>query len=144
MLVVLIGFFAAVLAANLTLVYFARHSWTGLVVQNSYVASQKFNENTVAMAKAAQIEVRIDVTKAQLQITLRGRSGQMVDARAVALKLGRPSHEGEDRTIFLAAQGEGVFSAPQTLSHGQWSGTVSADVPGQENWMRPVYLLVKE
>jgi nitrogen fixation protein FixH len=144
MLIIMICFFGVVLAANLTMVYFARLSWTGLVVRNSYVASQEFNGKTAAMAKAAEISVHIELEKTQVMLTLRDKNGWPVRAEAATLTLGRPSHEGEDQAITLAAQDPGVFTARHSLSHGQWSGSITADIPGQVNWSRPVYLLVKD
>ena len=38
-------FFGVVVSANLTMAFFATESWTGLVVKNSYDASQLFNED---------------------------------------------------------------------------------------------------
>ncbi|RWI43901.1 MAG: cytochrome oxidase, partial [Mesorhizobium sp.] len=44
MLVSILAFFAVVIGVNLTMATLARRSWTGLVVENTYVASQQFNE----------------------------------------------------------------------------------------------------
>jgi nitrogen fixation protein FixH len=144
MLIIMLSFFAVVLTANLTMVYFARHSWTGLVVKNSYIASQEFNAKTAEMERAAEISVQIEIDKAHLKLTLKDNSGRAVVAQSVALKLGRPSHAGEDQAIPLIAQGAGLFAAEHALAHGQWSGTVSADIAGQNDWSRPVYLFLKD
>ncbi|MEO0913737.1 MAG: FixH family protein, partial [Pseudomonadota bacterium] len=45
MFAVMVLFFGTIISVNLTLAYFASQSWTGLVVKNSYVASQHFNED---------------------------------------------------------------------------------------------------
>ena len=37
------GFFGIIIAVNVSMAMLASSSWTGLVVSNSYVASQKFN-----------------------------------------------------------------------------------------------------
>jgi nitrogen fixation protein FixH len=144
MLAIMIGFFTVVFAANMTMVYFARHSWSGLVVRNSYVASQEFNAKTAAMTKAAEITVHIEARKSELKLSLADKNGHLVTGRSATLTLGRPSHEGEDQTIALLAEGHGIFTARHALSHGQWSGTITADIPGHGNWSRPVYLLVRD
>ena len=46
MLLLVSAFFAAVIAANGTMAYFAARSWTGLVVENSYVASQEYKRTS--------------------------------------------------------------------------------------------------
>jgi nitrogen fixation protein FixH len=143
MLIIMLAFFAVVLSANMTLVYFARHSWTGLVVKNSYVASQEFNEKTAAMVKAAQVDAHISVGKEEVSVTLTTKTGEAVHAESVVLSVGRPSHEGEDRSIPLAAQGDGSFAARHGLARGQWSGFVTARIPGQKNWSRPILILVE-
>ena len=43
MLVIMFAFFGVIIAVNLTMATFAHTSWSGLVVQNSYVAGQHFN-----------------------------------------------------------------------------------------------------
>ncbi|TIU14500.1 MAG: cytochrome oxidase, partial [Mesorhizobium sp.] len=43
MLATILAFFGVVIAVNLTMATFASTSWTGLVVENTYVASQQFN-----------------------------------------------------------------------------------------------------
>ncbi len=45
---ILVSFFAVVIAVNLAMAMVARGSWSGLVVANSYVASQEFNEKVAA------------------------------------------------------------------------------------------------
>ena len=50
MLALVCGFFGVVIAVNLTMALFATGSWTGLVVKNSYVASQHFNEELMNAA----------------------------------------------------------------------------------------------
>jgi nitrogen fixation protein FixH len=143
MLIIMLGFFAVVLAANLTMVYFARQSWTGLVVRNSYVASQEFNEKTDAQIKAAQIDAHIRLAGEDVIVTLTGKKGEAVRAEAVVLNVGRPSHEGEDKSIPLIAKGDGSFAARHGLARGQWSGSIAARVAGQANWNRPVLILVE-
>ena len=36
-------FFGVIITVNLTMAYYANSTWSGLVVKNSYVASQEFN-----------------------------------------------------------------------------------------------------
>ncbi len=145
MLAIMLAFFGVVLAANMTMVYFAQSSWTGLVVKNSYVASQVFNEKTAALvaSESADVHPVVSFAAGTLQVTLRTRAGEAVSAHGVKVTLGRPSHEGEDRTVELLQNGPGVFGIAQSLGAGQWTGTVSADVPGHGAWSRPIRVIVK-
>jgi nitrogen fixation protein FixH len=145
MLLIMLAFFATVFAANMTMVYFAAHSWTGLVVKNSYVASQEFNETTDRLERAAAgVHSELGYAQGKLSISLTDNAGKAVDAANVKLKLGRPSHEGEDHVVALTASGDGVYAADHMLAKGQWSGEVTADIPGHPQWQRPVRLLVKD
>ena len=143
MLAVLLAFFGTVIAANMALVYFASNSWTGLVVKNSYVASQEFNEVTAKLEQSeAGIHVKPAYTAGQLSVRLVDDVGNPVAASNVVIKLGRPSHDGEDRTVALASLGNGMFGASHALALGQWSGNVTATIPGREAWERPVLIIV--
>ena len=51
MLLVMVAFFGVTITVNLVLAFFATSSWTGLIVKNSYVASQEYNEK-LAEARA--------------------------------------------------------------------------------------------
>lgn len=145
MLFIMLAFFATVLAANLTMVYFASHSWTGLVVKNSYVASQEFNETT---AKLEQAEKGFHVTPAydagRLTIALTDDRQHPFIASEVRVKIGRPSHEGEDQTLTLTWQKDGVYGATVTLGKGQWTGMLTAKAQGHDEWQRPIRIFVKE
>ncbi len=44
MLGIMVAFFGVIIAVNITMAYKAVSSWSGLVVKNTYVASQEFND----------------------------------------------------------------------------------------------------
>lgn len=145
MLIIMLGFFATVFAANMTMVYYASHSWTGLVVKNSYVASQEFNETTEKMLANAAVDAHPVLTYevGVLRLTLKTKAGEAIAASNVKLSLGRPSNESQDKTFDLVAAGAGLYESTQNFGPGQWEGTITADVPGHGNWSRPVALFVK-
>lgn len=143
MFMIMAAFFTTVVAANMTMVYFASHSWTGLVVKNSYVASQQFNATTAALEKAeAGAHVKIDYENGKLAVRFTGEDGAALEATDVVMSIGRPSHEGEDRDIPLQRAATGEYSTSMALAAGQWSGTLTAHIPGHSDWKRPVYLVV--
>ena len=51
MLTVMCLFFAVIIAVNVTMAVFAGSSWSGLIVKNTYVASQTFNEDVDRVKK---------------------------------------------------------------------------------------------
>ncbi len=145
MLAIMIGFFAVVLAANLSLVYFASHSWTGLVVKNSYVASQEFDTKTAQLETAeAGVNVRASDDHGKLQLVLTDTSGNMLTVSNVVAVLGRPTHEGEDTRLSFDPAGDGTFVAQHALLPGVWVGDVYADVGSHPGWMRPLRITIGE
>jgi nitrogen fixation protein FixH len=145
MLMIMLVFFGTVVSVNMTMVYFATHSWTGLVVKNSYVASQEFNATTAKLEQAAaDVHSVIAYKGGKLIVSLTDSSGHAVSASNMKLKLGRPAHEGDDHVIVLTKRENGTFCADHVLAKGQWSGVVTADVVGHRQWQRPLRLIVKE
>ena len=57
MLAIMLAFFGTIIAVNLVMAIFASRSWTGLVVKNSYVASQEFNEKGCGGARAGRAQL---------------------------------------------------------------------------------------
>jgi nitrogen fixation protein FixH len=145
MLMIMLAFFGVIIAANMTMVYYATQSWTGLVVKNSYVASQEFNETTARLEQAAaDVHSVVAYSLGKVTLSLDDNAGQAVQASNVRVMIGRPSHEGDDRVIILSQKSNGVYEAEHSLGNGQWSGQVTADVVGHPPWQRPLRLLVKE
>lgn len=127
---VLIGF-GIILSANMALVIAATGSFPGLVVKNSYVASQDFNHR---QAERAALGWRAEVGYAQgvLSVALRTREGEAVLAESVTALVGRPSDARSDRQIALARDAAtGRYTAPLTLDAGQWRVLATATAPGQ-------------
>jgi|JI10StandDraft_1071094.scaffolds.fasta_scaffold24869_8 nitrogen fixation protein FixH len=146
MLFIMLAFFATVFTANMTMVYFASHSWTGLVVKNSYVASQEFNATTEKMLANAAVDAHpvLSFEGGVLRLALKTKTGEAVAASNVKLSLGRPSNESQDTSFDLVTVGAGLFESTQSFGPGQWEGMITADVPGHGNWSRPVALFVKD
>ncbi|TDQ61715.1 nitrogen fixation protein FixH [Maritalea mobilis] len=122
MLMVIGLFFGTIITVNLIMAYFATTSWTGLVVKNSYVASQHYNEKLVA--NRAQDALGWTPTLAVEQGTLRYRlldaKGAPVVAEQAEAKLMRPSHEREDHMVTLLPDANGDFVVDHELGFGAW------------------------
>ncbi|MGL4405123.1 MAG: FixH family protein [Notoacmeibacter sp.] len=145
MLIIMLAFFGVIFAANFTMAYFAFSSWTGLVVKNSYVASQNFNDATARLEEAAHgANPTIIYEKGKLTISLRDIAGNPVMATEMKVAIGRPSFEGQDQEIKLIPEGQGVFSANHVLGKGQWAGEVHATINNANQWQRPIYIMVRD
>ncbi len=122
MLIVVVSFFAVVIGVNMVLVYYANSSWSGLVVPNTYVASQHFDDD-VAAQKAMQAKgwvSTLDAGSGRIAYKLADASGSPVGADEVVLSFQRPVSESEDRVVHLQMGQTGYFEAPSDLGTGQW------------------------
>ncbi|MEZ5871218.1 MAG: FixH family protein [Nitratireductor sp.] len=136
MLAVMFLFFGTVIGVNVTMAVLASTSWTGLVVKNSYVAGQTFNEeNEIARKQAALgYKGRINFETGMLVFRLDDRDGKPIFLDNVKVKIGRPAFEGKDRTITLDHAGRGIYRAGITLEPGIWSAQLDATLPDGSNW----------
>lgn len=122
MLGVMVLFFGTIITVNLVMAWNASHSWSGLVVQNTYVASQQFN-GKVAEAKAfAASGIEGDLTIEGGYITYRvvDAKGAPVIADDIVVTFKRPVDEREDFTLVLVPKGPGLFVAERDVTAGQW------------------------
>jgi nitrogen fixation protein FixH len=136
MLMVVFGFFGVVIAANMTLAYSALHSWTGLTVKNSYVASQNFNKRAEAarLQAASGLSGTVAVKEGIVAFRLADRSGRPVRAQTVGAVAGRTTHEGEDRALEMLSDGNGGYAAREPLAGGLWRVEITVDLGGGESW----------
>lgn len=126
-------FFGTIISVNFYMAYQAVHSWSGLVVDNTYVASQQFN-NKVAEAKALNasgLTDALDVTGDHIQITILDASGQPVVADDVTAMLKRPVGDHQDFTVQLPLLGQGVYRLERPVLDGHWIVDVSAMKDGK-------------
>ena len=125
---IMIAFFGTIITVNFTMAYLATSSWSGLVVKNTYVASQQFN-GKVKEAKACVadgLDGKLSVENEALRYTLTRRGSPEMTAEKVVAVLKRPVEEHEDVTVEMAHQGEGVFVAATALKRGQWIADITA------------------
>lgn len=137
MLAAMVAFFGVIVGVNATMATLAIKSWTGLVVQNSYVASQEFNDR--ARAGRAQAALGWDIELAYSNGELRYRvvrgNGTAVEFTGLEVALGRPAYEADDTTIVPAPTDDGGFASNVRLGDGQWIVRVSAEAGLAEPWL---------
>ncbi len=128
MTAVMAAFFATFITANLTLVYFASSSWTGLIAENGYVASQDFSRRAAQLAAQDRLgwKSHLVVQEGALAFSLVDDSGRPINASSVTAYLGRPTHDGEDQTVALLRSGGGDYTADPALASGHWLITIEA------------------
>lgn len=143
MLGVMVAFFGVVIAVNLTLATYARTSWTGLVVENTYVASQEFNEHAAAGRAQAALGWKSDlgIANGEIRYVLTDASGAPIAMHGVTVKFRRPAYEAEDQTLALERAEDGAFATSHKVRDGIWIVETDADVDGHEPY-REVHRVV--
>ncbi len=144
MLAMFVGFFAVVIAVNFYMAFMAVHSWTGLVVENSYVASQKFNGDVTVLRKSAALGIahHLHLENGKLQLKLSYADGKPVDANDVQISFERPVNASRAQALTATRASAGQYEAAALLSNGIWNGELSAKLNGDILWRQPFRLIV--
>ncbi|MBN9034023.1 MAG: cation transporter [Rhizobiales bacterium 63-7] len=122
MAAIMVSFFGVVIAVNFTMAWYATSSWSGLVVENTYVASQQFNSRAAAMRAMAATGIHGEVTLAPQTIsyTLKQRDGTPAIADTVTAHFKRPVGDHQDFQVELVKAGEGNFTLAHVVPAGDW------------------------
>lgn len=128
MVAVMALFFGTIISVNFVMAWNASRSWSGLVVENTYIASQQFN-GKVAETRAFQasgITGRLTAEPGGIRyvVTQNGEPAKQIDKVVATFK--RPVEAHEDLRLELDRQGEGAFLAVERLKPGQWIADVTA------------------
>jgi nitrogen fixation protein FixH len=127
-----LAFFGIIIAVNLTMARFAVTYWTGLVVKNSYVASQEFNDKIAAhdeILAHGWVET-VSVAEGKLNWTLRDKSGKPVAADQLVVRFNRPIGENGDAEQIATRLPDGTFAPLAFPASGRWIVTIKARIPG--------------
>ena len=130
MLFLMVAFFAVIIAVNVTMAVFANSSWSGLVVKNSYVASQHFNERAAEGRARAALGWNAVLTIADDHFSWRltDASGSPVRIDGATALLRRPVAANEDHALTLVSAGDGTHTAElHGLADGVWIVEVDAE-----------------
>ncbi|MDO1580498.1 FixH family protein [Rhizobium oryzicola] len=128
MLGVVCLFFGTIITVNFYMAYQAVHSWSGIVVENTYVASQEFNAKT-AEAKAlndAGVKGDIKIDGNIIRYKLTDGQGQPIPADEVKLQFKRPVGDHQDFTVTPRQVAPGLFEADHNALPGHWIIEASA------------------
>ncbi len=134
MAAIMVGFFGVIIAVNLTMARFATATFGGIVVENSYVASQEFNgwlkeaERQRALGWDAVTTWRPDN---RLAVQLTG-----VPAGAAVTAVARhPLGRLPDMALAFEPGGGGRFLSTGELPEGRWLLRLEV-TSGGETWRR--------
>ncbi len=129
MLLTMLAFFGVIIAVNFTMAWFARSSWTGFVVENSYVASQQFNTKMAETRaqKALGWTGHFSLADGTVRYGISNAKGAEVSLEAVTVIFRRPVDDREDHSVVLAKDARG-YAAAHDVADGMWLVEIDADV----------------
>lgn len=129
--VIIVAFFAVVIGVNLIMARAAIRTFGGVVVDNSYVASQNYNKwlDEAARQKALGWSAK----------TARGGDGRVVVTMAGAPASGLTLHaearhplgRRPDQMLTFQRQADGSFRSNEPLGDGRWKLRIDAEAQGQ-------------
>jgi len=128
-LAIMVSFFSVVIAVNLTMAFFARSSWTGFVVENTYIASQQFNQKAAEGRAQAALgwTAKLDIAEGRVSYRLVDRAGNVVASKHATANFRRPAYASEDQKVDLILQPDGSLSARVDVRDGMWIVEIDAE-----------------
>jgi len=127
MLLVMIAFFGVIISVNVMLAVFSSTTWSGLVVQNSYVASQEFQVKRDALAaqQALGWKPHFSYAPGVSRFILSDAAGKPVDLGTVSIQVNRPIGTKDDVNVEVDAGPDGAYVAEMNLGAGVWDVLIS-------------------
>ncbi|MDZ7600479.1 MAG: FixH family protein [Hoeflea sp.] len=138
MLFAMLAFFGVIITVNLVMARFAVTTWSGLVVPNTYVASQQFNDKAAESRaiEALGYQVKLTPNAEGLEIDFIDSAGQPALADSMIAELRRPVAEHQDRDIVLVREADGIYRGKGQVLEGEWIATVTAIKDGETLYKR--------
>ncbi|WP_176598073.1 FixH family protein [Sphingobium sp. 15-1] len=135
MTAILVAFFAVVIAVNMLMATIAVRSFGGTVVENSYVASQKFN-GWLAEARAQrrlgwQDKVTMDAAR-HVRLTLTDAKGAPMAGGGVMAVAQHPLGRAPDLSLAFHEMAPGVYASDRALPLGRWQIRFDLRLTGRE------------
>ncbi len=118
-LIIAVSSFGVILAANLTLAYNAVSTFPGLEVDNSFVASQNFNQE-LAEQLALGWDVKARHEDGILTLSITDPEGQPVQVAHLDAVLGAATHVRADKVPEFRFT-DGAYRAPVDIGTGNWN-----------------------
>ena len=128
MAIVMVLFFGTIISVNFFMAWNAVSSWSGIVVPNTYVASQHFNEKVAQQRAiaASGISGKLTVEGGLVSFTISRPDAGPVDVEKVVVTFRRPVGETQDFTLELLRSAPGLYTASREVTPGQWIAEIKA------------------
>lgn len=123
-LAITVGAFSVIIGVNLVLAFKAVSTFPGLEVQNSYVASQGFNDRKAAQEALGWTLDPVYIN-GRMSLAFLDRNGLPVEVQDLSVLIGRPTEDSNDVWPVFTYIG-GTYSADVALDRGKWMIKVTA------------------
>ncbi len=123
---ILAAFFATTLLVNLSMAFLANRTWSGLLVANSYVESQRYNA-VIAKGRADKAlgwQVEASARRGRLELVLTDAAGEHLYPTALTAVARRAVNEVEDTPLTFARVDGSTYRAEQPLDPGAWNVSI--------------------
>ncbi len=131
MLAMMVAFFGVIIAVNITMARIAIGTFGGVVVENSYIATERFNgwlEQAEAQEKLGwEISPALDADR-HVAVT----TSQTPDALLITGWARHPLGVADERQLVFAREADGSFRSTDALPEGRWVLRISASADGHE------------
>ena len=137
MAMIMVIFFGIIIAVNVLMASLATGTFGGTVVDNSYIASQKFNQ-WLGQARAQdalewQAHIRLDGER-RINLTLAAREQPLPGAQVTGI-IRHPVGRAPERTIEIKQILPGQYRASTSLPAGRWIVHFTIRTGGHEKRM---------
>jgi nitrogen fixation protein FixH len=136
---ILIAFFAVVIAVNLFMARMASSTFGGVVVENSYVASQHYNawlDEARAEAALGWSVAATRLSDGRVELKLAGAGNIPTGVTAVAR---HPLGHLPDRALHFVRGADGRYRSSELLAPGRWRLRIKARA-GEQRWRQELDL----
>lgn len=115
---IMVGGFAIVIAVNFTMAGYATSGFSGTVVDNSYVASQKFNGWLDKAEAQAELGWKAELSRANGRLKV--ATDAVPDGAQVTAQIRRPLGQADARELTFNTTGNAQLLSAQELPAGRW------------------------
>ncbi len=145
-LLLLVAFFGTIIAVNTLLAVLAEKSWTGLVVENSYVESQLYNGKIAEAREQAALgwHGSLSIGGGSIRYVLASAGGTPVRLDGAIAHFRHPAYESADFAVKLDRPAGGGLSAEHPVPDGAWIVEVEADAGGPRPFREVSRILVRD
>jgi nitrogen fixation protein FixH len=130
MATIMVGGFGLVVAVNFGMAFVAISTFGGVTVENSYVASQQFNDWLDDAASDRALGWSARLTRDEAGRVVATTREVPVGARVEAVAR-HPLGRLPDRTLTFLPQGGGVFTSPEALPATRWTVRLAIAADGK-------------